>query len=132
MESESSNDQSAPAAPPAEASPVEKIRKLMSFIGGEFLDSTAVPERPGITLTVAHLKKAEVKRPGAKNCEEKWVLHFAEIPEFPMVLGAKVNRKIAMARLGESSRSWPGKTLTIYRDPDVRFGKDRVGGIRII
>jgi len=26
---------------------------------------------------------------------------------------------------------WPGKRVTLYNDPDVMFGKDKVGGVRI-
>lgn len=111
-------------------SDVAQIKKLMSFIGGKFLDSTAVPVE-GIELTITGLRKAEVENPRTHKPEDKWVLYFDELPEFGMVLGAKCNRKAAMARLGDSSREWAGKKLRIYRDPEVKFGKNKVGGIRI-
>lgn len=41
-----------------------------------------------------------------------------------------------MARLmghlwGPDASKWIGKTVTLYRDPDVRFGADMTGGVRI-
>ena len=116
--------------PPTTPTPADQLRKTMGFIGGEFLDSTAVPTE-GIELTVHGLKKSMVKNPRTQKDDEKWVLFFEELPEFGMVLGAKCNRKAAMARLGDSSREWPGKKLRIYRDPNIKFGAKTVGGIRI-
>ncbi len=106
------------------------ILKKMAFIGGEFLDSSALPTLPGVEVTVEKVEKATVKRPGGQG-EVKWVLSFTEVPGFPMVLGAKTNRKMLMAKLGDNSAEWKGKKITIYRDPDVRFGPKVVGGIRI-
>jgi hypothetical protein len=109
---------------------MNEILKKMAFIGGEYLDSSALPVLPGVEVTVGKIEKLEVKRPGGKG-EMKWVLHFSEIPGFPMVLGAKTNRKMLMAKLGDNSSEWSGKKIFIYRDPDVRFGPKVVGGIRI-
>lgn len=110
---------------------MSEILKKMSFIGGEFLDSSALPILPGVEVTVEKMEKVAVKRPGSNQSEQKWVIHFVEIPGFPMVLGAKTNRKMLMAKLGDNSAEWKGKHITIYRDPDVRFGPKVVGGIRI-
>ena len=40
-------------------------------------------------------------------------------------------RKLLIHAWGADGRAWPGKAMTIYNDPTVRFGGDDVGGIRI-
>lgn len=40
-------------------------------------------------------------------------------------------RRLIAAAWGTNGDDYVGRRLTLYRDPDVRFGKDVVGGIRI-
>lgn len=40
-------------------------------------------------------------------------------------------RRLIAAAWGTNGDDYVGRRLTIYRDPDVMFGKDKVGGIRI-
>lgn len=40
-------------------------------------------------------------------------------------------RRLIAAAWGTNGDLYVGRRLTIYRDPDVMFGKDKVGGIRI-
>jgi hypothetical protein len=40
-------------------------------------------------------------------------------------------RRLIAAAWGTNGDEYVGRRLTIYRDPDVMFGKDKVGGIRI-
>ena len=108
----------------------QDVSKKMFFIGGQYLDSAALPLAPGVEVTVDRVEKAQVQRPGSKP-EEKWILHLTELPGFPMILSAKTNRKMMIARLGDDPAIWKGKKIFIYRDPDVRFGPKIVGGIRI-
>jgi hypothetical protein len=44
---------------------------------------------------------------------------------------SKTMRRMIVAAWGPDSSAYIGRRLTIYRDPDITFGKDRVGGIRI-
>lgn len=32
---------------------------------------------------------------------------------------------------GTDAKQWPGRQVTLYNDPDVMFGREKVGGIRI-
>jgi len=108
---------------------IEEVNKKMSFIQGEYLDSAAVPPQ-GVEVTIAKIKKEKITNPvGVES--EKFVLYFEEIKEYGLVLGAKINRKMLMAKLGSDSSKWAGKKIIIYCDPNVRFGRKVVGGIRI-
>lgn len=40
-------------------------------------------------------------------------------------------RRILLAGWSEKAKSWVGKSVKLYRDPDVEYGKDVTGGIRI-
>src|SRR3546814_13902197 len=40
-------------------------------------------------------------------------------------------RKVLVFAWGADGRGWAGKSMTIYNRPDVKFGGEEVGGIRI-
>ena len=40
-------------------------------------------------------------------------------------------RKVLVHAWGENGNNWVGRSMRLYCDPAVRFGKDEVGGIRI-
>jgi len=44
---------------------------------------------------------------------------------------SKSMRRILVSAWGADSSAYVGRRLTIYRDPDITFGRDKVGGIRI-
>lgn len=65
------------------------------------------------------------------SAEQRVRVFLAEGPE-----GRPWCPNVSMCRLmvlawGPESDAWHGKRVTLYRDPDVRFGKDTPGGIRI-
>lgn len=39
--------------------------------------------------------------------------------------------RVLLAAWGKEASTYAGRRLMLYRDPDIRFGKDTVGGIRI-
>jgi hypothetical protein len=43
----------------------------------------------------------------------------------------KTMSRLLMAMWGTDGRAWKGRRLTLFRDPDVTYGKESVGGIRI-
>jgi len=43
----------------------------------------------------------------------------------------KTMRKVLVLAWGADGRLWAGRSMTLYTDPSVRFGKEEVGGIRI-
>lgn len=44
---------------------------------------------------------------------------------------SKTMRRVLVAAWGPDASVYVGRRLTIYRDPEITFGKDKVGGIRI-
>lgn len=44
---------------------------------------------------------------------------------------AKTMTRVLMFAWGDDETQWVGKSMTLYCDPEVTFGRDKVGGIRI-
>ena len=44
---------------------------------------------------------------------------------------SKTRRRIIVSAWGPKASDYIGRRLTIYRDPDVTFGREKVGGIKI-
>jgi len=44
---------------------------------------------------------------------------------------SKSMRRVLATCWGTDAAVWIGRKATLYRDPDITFGKDKVGGIRI-
>jgi len=39
--------------------------------------------------------------------------------------------RLLVAAWGDDAKVWVGRRVRLYRDPDISFGKDKVGGIRV-
>lgn len=44
---------------------------------------------------------------------------------------SKTMRRILVAAWGKDASAYTGRRITIYRDPEIKFGAEKVGGIRI-
>lgn len=55
-----------------------------------------------------------------------------KLVEFPRVWRpSKSMRRVLAACWGTDASQWTGRRVTLYCDPDVMFGKEKVGGTRI-
>lgn len=57
-------------------------------------------------------------------------IHLIEFPGRPFKPG-KSMRRVLVAAWGPDASTYVGRRLTLYCDPDITFGRDKVGGIRI-
>ena len=57
-------------------------------------------------------------------------VHLVELPGRPF-RPSKSMRRVMVAAWGVQTATYTGHRLTLYRDPDITFGRDKVGGIRI-
>lgn len=70
-----------------------------------------------------------IERVSKGNAEQPVQIHLAEFPR-PWRPG-KSMRRILVACWGPDAAQYVGRRVTLFCDPDVMFGKDRVGGTRI-
>jgi hypothetical protein len=64
------------------------------------------------------------------SAEQPVDIHLAEYPGRPFK-PSKTVRRILVAAWGKDGDAYVGRRLVIYRDPDVKFGGQDVGGIRV-
>lgn len=85
--------------------------------------------RPPFTVTVERARSA------GKGAEQPWSIEFSGCPfadgRAKPWKPAKTMRRLLVAAWGPKMKEWRGRRVTLYLDPDVRFGKDVVGGIRV-
>jgi hypothetical protein len=104
------------------------VPKTSEMIESQFLKKEDVGE-DGTVVTVQDVQRINVAKKG-DTPEYRWTMKFREF-EKPMVINS-TNIKLTEKALGsDDSDDWLGKKLIVYNDPNVTFGKDLVGGIRI-
>jgi hypothetical protein len=82
-------------------------------------DDVAIAPR---TVTVTEVRVGSAEQPVE--------LHLEEFPGRPYK-PSKSMRRVLVAAWGSDGSKYVGRRLTIYGDPDVKFGGERVGGIKI-
>ncbi len=75
------------------------------------------------TFTIAEVRKGSAEQPVA--------VRLAEFPDGRPYYPCKSMRRVMVAAWGAEASAYVGRRLTLYRDPEVRFGGESVGGIRI-
>lgn len=74
------------------------------------------------TVTVTEVKNGTAEQPVE--------VHLVEFPGRPYK-PSKSMRRVLIAGWGSEAAKWAGRSLTLYGDPTVKFGKAEVGGIKI-
>lgn len=74
------------------------------------------------TVTVSEVKKGTAEQPVE--------VHLVEFPGKPFKPAKTVRRLLAKV-WGTDASQWAGRRLTIYGDPEVRYGGKAVGGLRV-
>lgn len=75
-----------------------------------------------ITVTVREVSKGTAEQPVN--------IHLIEYPE-RAYRPSKSMRRVIVAAWGPDASQYAGKQLTLFRNPDIKFGRDTVGGIEI-
>ena len=96
----------------------------------EYLSIYDLPVDEDMTLTVTDVIAADIENPKTRKTERKHVLCFKETEK--KLVPNTTNTKILRNFWGYTPvRKLIGKTVTLYVDPSVSFGREKVGGIRI-
>src|SRR5690625_5860013 len=79
---------------------------------------------------VAGPKTVTVEKVTKGTNEQPVEIHLVEYPGRPYK-PAKSMRRVLVQAWGADASQYAGRRLTLYGDPEVRFGGQQVGGIRI-
>jgi hypothetical protein len=80
------------------------------------------------TVRISKVERGKVTGIGGKVAG-KPMLHL-EGKDKPIAANSTICRTIA-GLYGNDTAAWVGKFITIYGDPDVSYGGEKVGGIRV-
>ena len=76
------------------------------------------------TFTIAEVRQSN-------NAEQPFDFVLVEFPRGRPFKPSKSMRRVMVSAWGKDASLFAGKRLTLYRDPEIKFGGDKVGGIRI-
>jgi hypothetical protein len=82
-----------------------------------------------VNTSILWIKKEEVTPPG-KSPETRMVLYFDGLKK-GLVLNATNGEALQKITGTEDTAEWSDLPVQLYTDPDVTFGKEKKGGIRI-
>lgn len=104
----------------------EDKMKLSDMIESKYLKQSDVDAETLVTIT--GLKRVNVARDD-EDPEYRWTVKYQEFPK-PMVLNVTNLKRLGKA-LGDDTDEWIGKQVVLYVDPDIEFGGNVVGGLRV-
>ena len=100
---------------------------INDMAGSKFLKGSDVT--PAKVMTIKKLEQENLAREDQPP-KMKWIMYFNEADK-GLVLNSTNIKRCAKALLAEDTDDWVGKRITLFFDPDIEFGGQIVGGIRI-
>lgn len=100
--------------------------KIGDMIESKYMKQSDIPDP--VIYTVESLKKVNVARDD-EDPDYRWTVKYREFAK-PMVLNVTNLKRMAKA-LGDDTDDWTGKQIEVYTDPDIEFGGNIVGGLRV-
>lgn len=99
------------------------------LVDPNYMGDYSIPPGQDLIAKIDYVAKETIKDPTGKN-KEAVVAHFSDGNK-PMVLN-KTNMKTISKIFGTAYiEEWKGRSIQIYFDPSVRFGRETPGGLRI-
>ena len=96
------------------------------------LTTTIVPKSDQINAEdlLAGPVTVTVESVAAGNAEQPVDVHLVEFPG-RAYRPSKTMRRVLVRVWGKESDAFAGRRMTLYRDPDVKFGGQKIGGVKI-
>lgn len=105
----------------------DKPEHWRTFLDSDVIRYVDIAEQE-FTLEITAVKKGKVTGKGGK-ASGKAMLYFKGA-EKPLGAGTAVLSVIAQL-YGSDTRKWIGKRVTLFGDPNVSFGGEKCGGVRV-
>jgi len=116
----------------------KRVQSWRQAFSGRLMSAGTIPEGQTLTLRVRRAGAARVKDPTTKSKEVKLLIEWEDDVRdpvqgqpYPPLVACKTVCECVEGMFGENPDGWAGKRLTLYTDPEVRFGTDVVGGVRV-
>jgi hypothetical protein len=116
----------------------KRVASWRQAFSGRLMSAGTIPEGQTLTLRVRRAGAARVKDPTTKSKEVKLLIEWEDDVRdpvqgqpYPPLVACKTVCECVEGMFGENPDGWAGKRLTLYTDPEVRFGNDVVGGVRV-
>jgi hypothetical protein len=91
----------------------------------KYLRAKEFENKPDRVVTISAAEQGEV----GEEKDEKLLIYFNELDR-PLV-GNPTNVSMLIELFGDETNDWIGKKVTLYHDPNVFFGTERKGGLRV-
>ena len=92
-----------------------------------FFKTEDVAEKP-VTLTIKSIGREDVTFGGSDKPESHTLIHFEETDK---VMIAKKDVLLALKDKFGTPSACAGQLVELFRDPDIKFGGKKVGGLRL-
>lgn len=79
---------------------------------------------------IAGPRTVTIEKVSKGSAEQPVNIHLTEFPRRPF-RPSKSMRRVMVGVWGKDAQTYVGKSMTIFRDPSIKFGGEEVGGIRI-
>jgi hypothetical protein len=116
----------------------KRVQSWRQAFSGRLMSAGTIPEGQTLTLRVRRAGAARVKDPTTKSKEVKLLIEWEDDVRdpvagqpYPPLVACKTVCECVEAMFGENPDGWAGRRLTLYTDPEVKFGNDVVGGVRV-
>lgn len=100
-----------------------------SLTNPNYLGEYSLPNGQDLTVTIDYVKKETVVSTNGKK-EEEVVAHLIGGHK-PFILNKTNMKQIEKLTGSRFVEDWKGKSIIVYFDPTIKFGKEIVGGLRI-
>ena len=103
-----------------------------TFNDSRFLNFETVESKGDITLTIKEVVflGAEFKFENGQKLGKKTLCLKFEKTDKVLRLNTG-NRRLVKQQLGNETSAWKGQKIVLYGDPNVRFGRNLVGGVKV-
>lgn len=107
----------------------DEIKSGTPYIG--FVDLVG---KGNVKLTIAGVDDVSGEKIDGKR-EAKpytYALTFKEIPGRKLIIQGRKKKFLIRHFNSKKAADWVGQTVELYADPDVMFGREKVGGIKFV
>jgi hypothetical protein len=82
-----------------------------------------------VPATISSVETDQIRNSKTDQMEDKLLIYFNELDR-PLI-GNPTNVSMLIELFGDETNDWINKKVTLYHDPNVFFGTERKGGLRV-